>query len=97
MFGCCKGATIRFTRTHAGEDKFHFGWGRGVVLRCVCSGEVRSAPWERPIGHRPGAVLARADEVSGAFAAVHMSLDGTLRQFAATQHFGRFRSEADID
>jgi len=22
---------------------------------------------------------------------------GTSRQFAATQHFGRFRSEADID
>jgi hypothetical protein len=38
--------------------------GGGVVLRCVCSGKVRSAPWERPIGHRPGAaVLARADEV----------------------------------
>ena len=31
------------------------------------------------------------------FAAVHMSLSGTERRFAATQHFGRFRSEADID
>jgi len=31
------------------------------------------------------------------FAAVHMSLSGTSRQSAATQHFGRFQSEADID
>jgi len=26
-----------------------------------------------------------------------MSESGTSRQFAAMQHFGRFRSEADID
>jgi len=31
------------------------------------------------------------------FAAVHECAIGTSRQFAATQHFGRFRSEADID
>ena len=29
--------------------------------------------------------------------AVHWSVDGRSRQFAATQHFSRFRSEADID
>ena len=30
---------------------------------------------------------------------VHLltSLHGTSRQFATTQHFGRFRGEADID
>jgi hypothetical protein len=31
------------------------------------------------------------------FAAVHESASGTSRQFAATQHFGRFRSKADIE
>src|SRR5262249_38476508 len=38
----------------------------GAVLRRVCSGKVRSAPWERPISHRPGAaLLARANEMIG--------------------------------
>jgi hypothetical protein len=31
------------------------------------------------------------------FAAVHESEGGTSRYFTATQHFGRFRIEADID
>ena len=31
------------------------------------------------------------------FAALHESGIGTSRQFAATQNFGRFRNEADID
>ena len=31
------------------------------------------------------------------FAAVHEFAAGTSRQFAATQHIGRYRSEADID
>jgi hypothetical protein len=30
-------------------------------------------------------------------AAVHESAFGTSRHFAATQYFGRFRSEADIE
>jgi hypothetical protein len=30
-------------------------------------------------------------------AAQHESADGTLRHFTATQHFDRFRTEADID
>jgi hypothetical protein len=31
------------------------------------------------------------------FAALHESVTGTLRHFTATQHFDRFRIEADID
>jgi hypothetical protein len=30
------------------------------------------------------------------FAALHESASGTLRHFTATQHFGRFQTEADI-
>jgi hypothetical protein len=47
----------------------------------------------------PPTLLIRADEVleSILFAAAHESVCGTSRQFAATQHFGRFRSEAKID
>jgi hypothetical protein len=33
----------------------------------------------------------------GNFAAMRMSPFGTSRHFVATQQFGRFRSEADID
>jgi hypothetical protein len=38
-------------------------------------------------------LLAGADEVKQTL----MCAIGTSRQFAATQHFGRFRSDADID
>jgi len=41
----------------------HYGWRGSPPLRLFRL-ELRSAPWERPIGYRPGAaVLARADEV----------------------------------
>jgi hypothetical protein len=33
----------------------------------------------------------------GSFAAVHESGYGPSRRFAAMQHFGRFRSEADVE
>jgi len=39
----------------------------------------------------------RGDRMTVPFVAVHEAACGTSRQFAATQHFGRFRSEADID
>src|SRR5262249_26118322 len=53
-FDCCKGATIRFTRAHAGKDKCHYGWGPWGSPPLRCSGKVRSAPLSRPISHRPG-------------------------------------------
>src|SRR5438874_1326614 len=39
----------------------------------------------------------RGDRISIDFAAVHMSLPGTSRHFAAPQRFGRFRSKAVIE
>jgi hypothetical protein len=47
--------------------------------------------------HPPGALLAIAYEMIEFFAAVHESVHGPSRHFAAKQRFGCFRREADID
>jgi len=50
--------------------------------------------------HVPDKLVALADEVieqGVRLLRVLTAAPGTSHQFAATQHFGRFRSEADID
>jgi hypothetical protein len=47
----------------------------------------------------PASLLARCrrgDRIAFPFAALHMSPIGTSRHFVAVQHFGRFRTEADV-
>src|SRR5262245_55713566 len=45
----------------------------------------------------PVYVPTKADQISADLAALHESASGTSRHFAAPQHLGRFRSEADIE
>jgi hypothetical protein len=45
----------------------------------------------------PPTHLARAARIACVLLRLLTAACGTSRQFAATQHFGRFRSEADID
>jgi hypothetical protein len=50
----------------------------------------------RIIARKTGAQVRLYSRPGCLFAAMRMSPIGTSRQFAATQHFGRFRGEADI-